>query len=267
MYEFQFDDDDYDMYEIIYAENPIKILVDDQFDREWSPCGRRPYYQMRGKRITEQQAFDIICKTDRFFYLNCSKNFKNHISSLNFYNDWFLYDSFERDGWVHPNGIIGTNSIMGKYPTVDEFAHEWARYLYNFPYLDLIIGITWWDEMSHEKFVKYGDSCAKGFDDVDPLAYFEYKDFCENIQVGIWVHDRKIEIIDKERTIKIYKKYEKLYEEKDHRVYFPDYYEDFQPDITTIDYLKKCLLTYGITDAEKFLSEKLRPYELERLGK
>ena len=78
MYEFQFDDDDYDMYEIIYAENPIKILVDDKFDREWSPCGRRPYYQMRGKRISEQQAFDIICKTDRFFHLNYCKKFKNN---------------------------------------------------------------------------------------------------------------------------------------------------------------------------------------------
>lgn len=34
MYEFQFDDDDYDMYEIIYAENPMAMLAVDKFGRE-----------------------------------------------------------------------------------------------------------------------------------------------------------------------------------------------------------------------------------------
>lgn len=261
MYEFQFDDDDYDMYEIIYAENPIKILVDDRFDKEWTPCGRRPYYQMRGKRISEQQAFDIICRTDKMFSRSYCPDFESCICALNFDNDWFFYSGFERYGWVHPNGIIGTNSIMGKYPTVDEFAHEWARYLYNFPYLDLIVGITWWNEKSNEQYKIQNINNWHEFD------YLEYDDFCDNLEAGIWVHDRMIEIIDREHSIEVYKKYVKLYEEKDHRVYFPDYYEDFQPDVTTIDYLKKCLLTYGITDAEKFLSKNIRPFDLNKIGK
>ena len=87
MYEFQFDEEDYNMYEIMYAENPIKILVDDQFDREWSPCGRRPYYQMRGKCISEQQAFDIICKTDEMLSHPYCSDFESCICSINFYND------------------------------------------------------------------------------------------------------------------------------------------------------------------------------------
>lgn len=255
MYEFQFDDDDYDMYEIIYAENPIKILVDDKFDREWSPCGRRPYYQMRGKRISEQQAFDIICKTDQIFSHSCFLNLESSICSLNFNNNWFL----EKYGWVHPNGIIGTNSIMTKYPTVDEFAHEWAEYLYNFPFLDLIVGITWWDEKSNERYK------IQNIDNWHEFDYLKYDNFCDNLEAGIWVHDRKIEIINRECAIEVYKKYEKMYEEKDHRIYFPAYYREFQPDVMTMDYLKKHLLTYGITDAEKFLSEKLRPYELENI--
>lgn len=274
MYEFKFEEEesddendlfwDYndnpDMFEIIHAKNPIKILVDDQFLRYWSPRGKTPYYQMRGKRISEQQAFDIICRTDSAFE---DLDLDGHLRYINFENNWML----RRYGWVHPNGIIGINSITPKFPTVDEFAHEWVRYLYNFPFLDLIIGITWWDGMSDERteiFLNY-DWSLGSFD--DDYKYVEYDDFCENIEVGIWVHDGIIEIIDRERTIEVYKKYEKLYEEEDHRIYFPEYYEEFQPDITTMEYLKKCFLTYGITDAEKYLSEKLQPYEFDMIVK
>lgn len=260
MYEFQFDEDDYDMYEIIYAENPIKILVADEFHSNGIPLTRRPYYQLRGKRVSEQQAFDIICRTDRIFS-HYSFNLENSISSLNFFNNWFSYGGLSRRGWVHPNGIIGTNSITTKYPTVDEFAHEWAKHLYNFPFLDLIIGVTWWDEMSTKRYEMQFTSNQDEFD------YFEYDDFFDNLVAGIWVHDGRIEIINEEQTIEVYRQYEKLYEEEDHRIYCYEYYEDFQPDVTTMEYLKKCLLTYGITDAEKFLSQKLQPYELERIKK
>ena len=93
---------------------------------------------------------------------------------------------FLRHGWVHPNGIIGTNAVMTKYPTVDEFAHEWASYIYNFPFLDLIIGITWWNEMSQSKWDMWHDSCMNGgFDTLDEIKYFEYDDFCDNIEAGI----------------------------------------------------------------------------------
>lgn len=259
MYEFMFDDDDYDMYEIMYADNPMKILVEDEFCREWTPLGRRPYYQMRGKRISEEQAFEIISKTDRT--ISYSLGFEGSIPCYNFYNDWFYYcnDIDGRYGWVHPNGIVGINSIMPKYPTVDEFAHEWAIYLHNFPFLDLIVGITWWNEMSNERHQMMNPYNWRDYE------YVGYDDFLDNIEAGIWVHDRKIEIIDREKTIEVYRQYEQLYEEKDKRVYFHKYYDDFQPDITTMKYLEKCLASYGITDCEKFLSQNLYKLQFERL--
>ncbi len=260
MYEFQFDEEDYDMYEIIYADNPIKILVEDEFSKGWCPLGRRPYYQMRGKRISEEQAFEVISRTD--CTLADDLKLEGSIPYYNFRNDWFGYFSLPRHGWVHPNGIVGTNSIMQKYPTVDEFAHEWAIYLYNFPFLDLIVGITWWNEMSVERYeILHSIPFNKRND------YAGYDDFYDNIEAGIWVHDRKIEIINKEKTIEVYKQYEELYEEKDQRVYFYQYYEDFQPDITTMEYFKKCLASYGITDCEEFFSQKFYPRQLERLKK
>lgn len=265
MYEFKFDEDDYEMYEIMYAENPIKILVDDQFDKDWSPVGCRPYYQLRGKRVSEQQAFDIICGTDRLFS-HPFLNLEGSITSLNFGNNWFSRNRLSRKGWIHPNGIIGTNSYMTKYPTVDEFVHEWAVYLYDFPFLDLIVGITWWDEMSPERW-EMTHKYFRNQNFLNEIDYLKYDDFCDNLEAEIWVHDGKIEIIDEKRAIEVYKQYEELYEEKDHRVYCRGYYEDFHPDVTTMEYLKKCLATYGITDAEKILSEKLYAYDLEQVNK
>lgn len=145
---------------------------------------------------------------------------------------------------------------MGKYPDVYEFAQEWARYVYNFSYLDLIIGITCWDEYPEVHKPPY---IRKDFTECDT--------FYEDIEEGIWVNDRKVEIINKEETVKIYKKYEKLYQEDNRLIYFPGYYDEFQPDIVKLDYLKRILETYNITDAEKFLKEHFKPYELETIIK
>lgn len=260
MYEFKFDEEDYDMYKIIYADNPIKILVEDKFGKYWTPCGRNPYYQMRGKRISEEQAFDIICRTDCTLVYDLE--LEGSIPYYNFRNDWFgYYGGWSRSGWVHPNGIVGINGIMPKYPTVDEFAHEWTTYLYNFPFLDLIVGITWWNEKSNERYEIQNINNWHEFD------YLGYDDFCDNLEAGIWVHDGKIEIINREHTIEVYKQYEKLYEIEDKRVYFNCYYEDFQLDITTMKYLERCLAKYGIMDCEKFLREKLGSRRFEELKK
>lgn len=245
MYEFNFLDDDYDMYGIIYSQNPPRIFVDDAFKPDWCPCVRRPYYQMRGKRITEQQAFDIISKTDRLF--SRELELEDSICSINFYVDWFSH-GLCGNGWVHPNGIIGINDMMGKYPTVSEFAKEWATYLYHFPYLDLMIGVTWWDE--HPFQIKQYEA----------MPFQKCDNFHSNIEAGIWVHDNRIEIVDQDYAEELYKKYEAEYGEKDNNVYFPEYYKTYQPDVITMEYLKKCLLTYGITDAETFLKEKLYRY-------
>lgn len=72
MWEYKISDDydyfdDCHIYKAIYSEAPVQIFVYDEISSNWSSSVRRPYYQMRGKRITPEQAFDIICKTDRFF--------------------------------------------------------------------------------------------------------------------------------------------------------------------------------------------------------
>lgn len=56
MYEFQFDDDDYDMYEVIYAENPIKILVDDLHYRKILLC----QYQQHNEVLITAYSFQPV---------------------------------------------------------------------------------------------------------------------------------------------------------------------------------------------------------------
>lgn len=262
MYEYKFSDEDYDMYGIMYSEDTVHVFVEDHFSPDWTPLGRRPYYQMRGKRITEEQAFEVISRTDCLF--SQELELENCIYSINFDNNWFASNRGGRRGWVHPNGIVGTNDIMSKYPTVSEFAEELAIYLYEFPFLDLMIGITWWDELSTERSDLIHNCLMKSdYEIYDRLRFVEYDNFCQNLEAGIWVHDRKVEIVDEESAVKLYRQYEEKYGEENRKVYFPDYYNKFQPDIVTMSYLKKCLLKYGITDPEALLKEKVRPYVLK----
>ena len=101
---------------------------------------RRPYYRMRGRSVTKEQAFDIIRRTDEYF--NCYTDIGEHrdyISNWNFSN-WLIDKNHfpEGYGWIHVDGTVGSDGITMKYPTEEEFVIEWFEKLRAFPYLDLI---------------------------------------------------------------------------------------------------------------------------------
>ncbi len=250
--------DDCHIYKAIYSENPVRIFVEDEIPPNWNAWTKYPYYQMRGKRITPEQAFDVISKTDRLFWgydfysdidNRCFE--EKYILSTNFHNDWFGFDS--KYGWVHPNGIIGINNTTSKYPTLREFVLEWWILLNEFPFLDLIIGVVMWREDAPDCYMK-------------EYRYEPYDNFCKALEIGIWVHDRKVEIVGKKRAAELYKEYEQAYEEPNKKVYVCEYYSDFEPNITTRDYLYRCLkLTYGIEDPERFIKENISSYKIKGL--
>ena len=68
------------------------------------------------------------------------------------------------------------------------------------------------------------------------------EEFCKEIAVGIYVHDRKLEILNPSDTIAKYKEYNKRYG-------IPP--EKFEPA-----YLRKCIEAYGL-DAEKEIPLKI----------
>ena len=65
--------------------------------------------------------------------------------------------------------------------------------LYAFPYLDLIIAVTWWNEGP------WGDETVSE------------EEFCKEVAVGIYVHGRKLEILNPSDTIAKYTEYNKCY--------------------------------------------------------
>lgn len=199
---------------------------------------RRPYYRMRGVPVTREQAFDIIRRTDRFFdYVSAVCNHKDYIGCMNFDN-WLIQKNHYPTGygWIHADGTIGTNATTQKYPTVREFIEEWYKLLYAFPYLDLIIAVTWWNEGP------WGDETVSE------------EEFCKEVAVGIYVHDRKLEILNPSDTIAKYTEYNKCYgtpPEKFER----EYYERHKIEQVNPAYLRKRIEAYGL-DADKMLKRR-----------
>lgn len=236
----------------------MKLVINDKIMQGKSiTSARKPYYQLRGKPVTEEQAFEIIRRTDCVFDMykidNYPDSFKEeYIGSFHCSNSWFNH---RPSGWVHPDGIIGINTHTGiKWPETSEFISEWDSYLNAFPFLNLIIAITSWDEISPEHFELI---MSNQYEKAKALKYKTYDNFLENIESGLWIHDNTLEFLDEQETIEVYKEYDAKYGEKDSRVYFEDYYRDFQPDIINMDYLRRCVATYGIENTDEFIKNIL----------
>ena len=151
--------------EVVYekhSEIEIVIAGDESVDPVRNV--RRPYYRMRGVPETAEQAFDIIRRTDRFlnFYVSAVRSHEDYIGCVNFENCLIQKNHYPTGyGWIRADGTIGANATTQKYPTVREFIEEWYKLLYAFPYLNLIIAVTGWNEgpwgdetVSEEEFCK-----------------------------------------------------------------------------------------------------------------
>lgn len=230
-----------------YAEIEITITDDESIYGVYNT--RRPYYRMRGVPVTQEQAFDIIRRTDNFFRfeIEAIHSHDDYIGCMNFDNWLIMKNHSPRGyGWIHVDGTVGGNAITQKYPTVEEFICEWLTYLYAFPYLDLIVAVTYWDELPPD--VMYDNSERELF---HTAAYDER--FYEVVLVGIYVHDKKIEILNKQDAVAKFKEYDKLYGSPREK-FEPEYYEKNNISQVDMAYLRKCIESYGV-DADKALSK------------
>lgn len=191
---------------------------------------RRPYYRMRGRSVTQEQALEIIGKTDDFFNSAAREALPNCVPSTHFrnvlINDNYVPKNF---GWCHMDGTIGINLVMSKYPTLAEILEEWGRYVLEFPYLDLIVCVTHWNETP--------DLMDKGTD--EPFYGPEWDNvFFNNVDYGIHVHDRVISIVEQQYAVQLFQDYSKRFN-KPRDVYEPSYYEDYHIKQVNYDYLVK----------------------------
>lgn len=214
-----------------YAAYEIKIAnLEDGIVRDLAYT-RRPYYRMRGRSVTERQAFELIRRTDEFFDLHIEEisQDKDFIHSYNF-NNWLIMKNHypQGYGWIHADGTIGCNAITQKYPTVEEFCEEWFLKLQAFPYLDLVIAVTGWDEVPWSLDEKFEDA----------------------ILLGIYVHDKCIEILNRKDTWIKYQEYDEKYGQNPEK-FEPEYY--MENEIIQVDkaYLRRCLEAYGLDPDEE----------------
>lgn len=184
---------------------------------------RNPYYRMRGKPVTEEQALDIIRRMEVFS--------RDYLPPTNFYMCWLIDNNIQpRYGWVHPDGTVGLNGITQKYPQFGEYMSEWTEYVDALPYLDLVIAVT-----SCNEIVPEGHS------------------FEEYIDIGIWVHDRMVEFLAPETALEKYKEYCNLYEDPNEARYEPETcLESQNKPIDIEEYRERCVQACKAANSEYF---------------
>lgn len=211
-------------------------------------AARRPYYRMRGKPVSEEQAFDLIRRTDNFFCgMNVVRSLPDYVGSYNFDN-WVLQQNhFPLGyGWVHVDGTIGCNAITQKYPSQSEFIMEWVEKIFKFPYLDLMIALTDWDEIPPRLLM------SDDYDDDFETSEWD-ESFMSDIVLGVQVSNNTVKLLSADNARKVYRQYDGLYG-KDRDKFKSDYYDSRGIRQADFGYLRRCIASYGL-DADVILAD------------
>ena len=248
----------FDCPEWFYREkcDDIELFIDEDMD-EYDSIARRPYYRLRGKPVSKEQAFEVIRRTDsifRQFNIELPYN-SDYVEIWHINNWWFNRNHYPSDmGWIHSDGTVGGNGITGKYPNFSELLSDMVELIQAFPYLDFVLAITTWDELPEEMFFcnrEDWEGDDQSYEEFEEKRKFErYDGFYDAIDIGFWVHNNTIEILNHKNAVKKYKEYEKKYSVKNQ-----DYYAAFynmENGIIPCDenYLKRCIVAYGLDPEE-----------------
>lgn len=220
---------------------------------------RRPYFRVRGRPVTEEQAFDILRRTN--IPPTHDMRMERHPWKDLVYCSGFLDNSWFRcfpQGWVLPDGTVGMNGISGiKYPYLDEIACEIIPVEFAFPYLDLVIAMTDWNEAPDYAWDAWSE-------DDEVFEQEDYPDFLENIVFGIWLHDNTVELMAPERAREKYAEYNRLYGGPDEEIFKVFYYESRELYPVDLAYLKRMIRSHGLDPEEVLAGYEWGPMGLQR---
>ncbi|MDE6588817.1 MAG: hypothetical protein K2K53_00430 [Oscillospiraceae bacterium] len=222
---------------------------------------RRPYFRVRGRPVTEEQAFEIIRRTDRSWkpWGLTYKKLKDEVWCNDILNNHWLRNIPSPQGWVRPSGQIGVNDCSGeKYPSERTFVWSILPLMIAFPYLDLMIGVTDWDEVPDYVWDAMGD---ENQDDESLIRQENYPDFEEHIIYGVWLHDGTMELMSPARAREKYAQYNTLYAGPDEEIYNVFYYgwENDRQIPVDLAYLKRCIRSHGLDPEEVLAGRKWGP--------
>lgn len=231
--------------------NEYEIIVPDGLEYDGSV--RRPYYRMRGKPVTKEQAFDIIRRTDRFFAEIDEIRHSDEFVSLGNFSNHLIYKNFCSYGWIHVDGTVGTNDITSKYPEIYEFIGECFELLRKFPYLDLVIAVTCWNELPNALWEDLGNNAKRREMELSDDLFFS------GVVLGIYIKDKTLEVLNPRQAIRRYKEYARRYE-KNKEVYIPEYYQENGIVQVDFPYARRCVEAYGL-NADEILKDKYWHFE------
>ena len=173
-------------------------IIEDVF--RWESAVRKPYYRMRGKPVTEEQAKEIILRTRTAFSFE-EEPAPDNIRGMNFWNEWF--DNPKPAGWCHPDGTIGIDWNMGKYPHSHELLVEFFGLACEFPFLDLVIVITNHDECP----AAYADHLLNGASYPDEKAL----NWRSGAEIGVWLKNGCFGMLGRDEALALYDEYDRKY--------------------------------------------------------
>ena len=197
-----------------WMENYI-VIIDKDVNLDCSE--RRKYCRLRGKPVTRKQGVEI------------NKEVENSM----------VY--YELPMFVFEDGTVGLNFVTGKYEAAICIVKEMACLLNTFPYLDMMLLITNWDEQPDfiwrffcdcygpdGEIIVSEEVYQQRLSEYNAIrkteAYEEIYDL-RNIDFGVQIQGKIITILNSENAIKVYKEYEKKYEVDDKEIYVSLYFD------------------------------------------
>lgn len=169
---------------------------------------RRPYYQMRGRRVTKEQAFDIIVHESKEVSFKYREVKNNNPAMMNTYVRLHKLRCYSWiQSFIDPEGGVGLNGFTYKYPEKYEFIEEHMLLASRYPYLEYVVIYTYYNEMSGEEYDVFFD-----FDCSWPILFTtRYEAVEKGFEYAIWVHDGGVEVVDKEKAFHLRNQYQAEY--------------------------------------------------------
>ena len=168
---------------------------------------KHPYFRMRGKRVTKEQAFDIISRESenkRNHFIKRAENIIEESPAIQF-TEIKLHHTSRFDwirSWIDPDGAVGeTNYCAWKYPDGLRLMEEHMLNAKRYPFLKYVIVYTMHDAVSREDLY-YEDGIFHDIEDRIFWGGFEY---------ALWVHDGGVERVDRDKAKELYEEYQSEY--------------------------------------------------------
>lgn len=264
------------MEELNELLNEYDVILPDGLQRTDLGNVRRPLVLFRGKPITREETIQLITGEEPLFFENSDERSKWYSRG----ERGVLKNIFYRQGyswlstWVYTDGTIGGNLIsLDKYPEIFEIIPDYIHLAGKYPFLDMVISYTLYNEcccflcdgFGGKDAKKYREQCTcrdcekyiikleeydrwkDGFSFVKKekqkfdfeREYFQSwgtshirSDVAEQVELTIWIHNGKTEILFGDKAKNKFMEYNTLYSS-------PEYEFMFSSDLYQYD--KTCI--------------------------